>query len=170
MTNRPPDGYWVSYWRLLLKYPEILAWEKLWNDGQQSAHANIYQLAKSIRRDVAVGWHTWHNNSFSPFYRAAQDFAEFRRYADFLKVVMYNNCGGPRLASRTILGDFSPEEVLHLTYKVQNYQGANLADLPRKGLPADYVERETRSLASPSILLKRVFHKHSRHAEDLAWN
>jgi len=25
--------------RLLLKYPEILAWEKLWNDGQQSVYA-----------------------------------------------------------------------------------------------------------------------------------
>jgi len=149
-ANRPPDGYFVSYWHLLLNYPEILAWEKLWNDSQQSTYANIYQLAKSIRRDIAVGWHIWHNNSFSPFYRAAQDYAQFREYSDFLKVVMYNNCGGPRLASyvnsisRTILGDFSPEEVLALTYKVQNYQEANLAELPRKGLSADYVERETR--------------------------
>jgi len=148
--NRPTDGYFVSYWRLLMKYPEILAWEKLWNDGQQSTYANIYQLAKSIRREIAVGWHIWHNNSFSPFYRAEQNYAEFRKYSDFLKVVMYNNCGGPRLASyanamsRTMLGDFSPEEVLGLTYKVQNYQGANLAELPRKGLPADYVARETR--------------------------
>jgi len=149
-ANRPTDGYFVSYWRLLLNYPEILAWEKLWNDGQQSAYANIYQLAKSIRRDIAVGWHIWHNNSFSPFYRAAQDYAEFRKYSDFLKVVMYNNCGGPRLASyansmsRTMLGDFSAEEVLGLTYKVQNYQGANLVELPRKGLSADYMEGETR--------------------------
>jgi hypothetical protein len=64
--------------------------------------------------------------------------------------VMYNNCGGPRLASyvnsmsRTILGDFSSEEVLGLTYKVQNYQEANLAELPHNGLSANYVERETR--------------------------
>jgi len=63
---------------------------------------------------------------------------------------MYNNCGGPRLASyansvcRTIFGDFSPEDVLGLTYKVQNYQEANLPELSRKGLSADYVERETR--------------------------
>jgi hypothetical protein len=148
--NRPADGYFVSYWRLLLKYPEILAWEKLWNDGQQTTYANIYKLAKSIRPDIAVGWHVWHNNSFSPFYRAAQDYAEFRKYSDFLKVVMYNNCGGPRLASyansvsRTMFGDFSAEEVLGLTYKVQYYQGANLAELGRKGLSADYVERETR--------------------------
>ncbi len=148
--SRPPDGYFVSYWRLLIKYPEILAWEKLWNDGQQSTYANIYQLSKSIRREVMVGWHIWHNNSFSPFYRAEQDYAEFRKYSDFLKVVMYNNCGGPRLAgyvnaiSKTILGDFSPEEALDLTYKMQNYKEASLNELPRQGLSANYVERETR--------------------------
>jgi hypothetical protein len=150
VASRPTDGYFVSYWRLLLKYPEILAWEKLWNDGQQTTYANIYQHAKSIRRDVMVGWHIWHNNSFSPFHRAAQDYPEFRKYSDFLKVVMYNNCGGPRLASyvnsvsRTIFGDFTPEEVLGLTYKAQNYEEANLGELPRKGLSANYVERETR--------------------------
>ncbi len=149
-ASRPMDGYFASYWRLLVKYPEILAWEKLWNDGQQSTYGNIYRQAKSIRPDVAVGWHIWHNNSFSPFYRAEQDYAEFRKYSDFLKVVMYNNCGGPRLASyvqsvsRTLFADFSPEEVLALTYKVQNYQEGSLAELPRKGLSADYVERETR--------------------------
>jgi hypothetical protein len=147
---RPSDGYFVSYWRLLVKYPEILAWEKLWNDGQQSTYANIHEISKSIRPEVAVGWHIWHNNSFSPFYRAEQDYEEFRKYSDFLKVVMYNNCGGPRLASyvnsiaRSFLGDFSPENVLALTYKAQNYQDANLADLPSKGLSANYVERETR--------------------------
>src|SRR6266480_576855 len=65
--SRPSDGYFVSHWRLLVQYPEILAWEKLWNDGQKSTYTNIYQVAKSIRRDCAVGWHIWHNNSFSPF-------------------------------------------------------------------------------------------------------
>src|SRR5439155_2422594 len=147
--SRPTDGYFVSYWRLLVKYPEILAWEKLWNDGQQSTYANIYGLAKSIRSDLLVGWHVWHNNSFSPFYRAEQDYAEFRNYSDFLKVVIYNNCGGARLASyvnsvsRTIFADFSPDEALGLTYKMQNYQEAGLTDLPRKGLSAGYVNRET---------------------------
>jgi hypothetical protein len=149
-TGRPRDGYFVSYWRLLVKYPEILAWEKLWNDGLENTYKNIYRQAKSVRPDIAVGWHIWHNNSFSPFYRAEQDYSDFREYSDFLKVVMYNNCGGPRLASyvdgvsRTIFGDLSPEEALDLTYKLQNYQEAALRDLPRRGLSADYVARETR--------------------------
>jgi hypothetical protein len=165
-ANRPTDGSFVSFWRLLVKYPEILAWEKLWNDGQKSTYANIYQLSKSIRPDIRVGWHIWHNNSFSPFYRAEQDYAEFRQYSDFLKVVMYNNCGGPRLVSfvdsvsRTIFGDFPPEAVLDLTYKMQNYREATLTELPRKGLSADYVERETRravaGVSSPSPAAKAL--------------
>src|SRR5205809_5311827 len=148
--SRPSDGYIVSYWRLLVQYPEILAWEKLWNDGQKNTYANIHQVAKSIRRDCAVGWHIWHNNSFSPFYRAEQDYAQFQKYSDFLKVVLYNNCGGPRLASytksmsRTLFGDLSPDEELELTNKVQNYNGDAGAELSRKGLSANYVERETR--------------------------
>lgn len=148
--TRPTDGYFVSYWRLLVDYPEILGWEKLWNDGLKDAYTNIRAIAKSVRPDLPVGWHIWHNNSFSPFYRAEQDYAEFAKYSDFLKVVMYNNCAGPRLASyinsvsRTIFADFSLEEVLNLTYKIQNYNEAPLADLPRRGLSADYVERETR--------------------------
>ena len=149
-ASRPSDGYFVSYWRLLVQYPEILAWEKLWNDGLQATYDRLYKLAKSIRPDIGVGWHIWHNNSFSPFYRAEQDYAEFRRYSDFLKVVMYNNCGGPRLASyvkgvsHTILGDFAPDAVLAWTYGAQNYSGPALDELPQRGLPAEYVARETR--------------------------
>ncbi|HWG59485.1 MAG TPA: hypothetical protein VN661_10615 [Candidatus Acidoferrales bacterium] len=148
--TRPSDGYFVSYWRLLVDYPEILGWEKLWNDGQKTAYANIRAMVKSLRPDLPVGWHIWHNNSFSPFYRAEQDYADFAKYSDFLKVVMYNNCGGPRLASyinsvsRTIFADFSPEEALELTYKIMNYNEASLGDLPRRGLSSNYVERETR--------------------------
>jgi hypothetical protein len=148
--TRPSDGFFVSYWRLLVQYPEILAWEKLWNDGLQTAYVNIHRTAKAIRPDVQVGWHIWHNNSFSPFYRAEQDYSEFARYSDLLKVVMYNNCGGPRLASyiqsvsHTLLGDFSPDEALGLTYKIQNYKEAGFAEIPQRGLSAAYVEEETR--------------------------
>ncbi|HET7346183.1 MAG TPA: hypothetical protein VFJ10_02570 [Acidobacteriaceae bacterium] len=148
--SRPSDGYFVSYWRLLVQYPEILGWEKLWNDGLQSTYASLYKLAKSVRPDIGVGWHIWHNNSFSPFYRAEQDYAEFRRYSDFLKVVMYNNCGGPRLASyvrgvsHTIFADFAPEAVLEWTYGVQNYKESTLEEIPQRGLSADYVARETK--------------------------
>src|SRR3989440_6948676 len=148
--SHPSDGYCVSLWRRLIQYPEILAWERLWNDGQKSTYANIYQVTKSIRREAMVGWHIWHNNSFSPFYRATQDYAEFSKCSDFLKVVMYNNCGGPRLAQyvrnvhTTLFADLAPVQVLDFTYGVQQYHEQSLDRIPKEGLSADYVLRETK--------------------------
>jgi hypothetical protein len=148
--DRPADGYFVSFWRLLVQYPEIIAWEKLWNDGQKKVYAEIYSLAKSIRPGIEVGWHIWHNNSFSPFYRAEQDYAEFSQYSDFLKVVIYNNCAGPRLASyihsvsRTIFADFAPASVTAADYRLLNYDEKPLSEIARAGLSSDYVYRETK--------------------------
>src|SRR5438874_10284402 len=148
--QRPADGAFVTFWRLLVKYPELLAWERLWNEGLNDTYRDLYRLAKSIAPDKGIGWHIWHNNSFSPFYRAEQDYKEFRDYSDFLKVVMYNNCGGPRLASyidsvsHSIFADLSPDATLDLIYKDLNYKESKLRDLPHSGLSADYVDRETR--------------------------
>lgn len=148
---RPSDGYFVTFWRLLLNYPEILAWEKLWTDSQQEVYADIYSTVKSINKNIQVGWHIWHNNSFSPFYRAEQDYAKLRQNADFLKVVMYNNCAGPRFAEyirnahSTVFRDAPPDAVLALHYSILGYQGeASLDQLPTAGLSADYVARETK--------------------------
>src|SRR5215510_11656775 len=149
--ERPADGYFVTFWRLLLNYPEILAWEKLWTDSLQEIYGEIYGTVKSINNKVQVGWHIWHNNSFSPFYRAEQDYAQLRHSSDFLKVVMYNNCGGPRLAQymknvhSTIFRDATPEEAMRLHYRVMGYgDEPSFVKLPTAGLSADYVARETR--------------------------
>lgn len=44
---RPSDGYFVTFWRLLLNYPEILAWEKLWTDSKDEIYGEIYGTAKA---------------------------------------------------------------------------------------------------------------------------
>ena len=149
--QRPNDGYFVEFWRLLLEYPELLAWEKLWTDGKHALYADIYRAAKQSRPGVQAGFHIWHTNSFSPFFRAEQNYAEFARTADFLKIVAYNNCGGPRYAdyignvAATLFRDAPPDEVLRLNNEWLNYANeAPLDKLPTAGLSADYVARETR--------------------------
>jgi hypothetical protein len=154
--QRPADGAFVTFWRLLLKYPELLAWEELWNDGLRDTYRDMYRLAHQIAPAKGIGWHVWHNNSFSPFYRAEQDYAQFGEYSDFLKVVIYNNCGGPRLAQyvtnvhRTLLADLTPEQALDFTYGVQQYHEGPLDRIPLSGLSADYVLRETRRAVAGS--------------------
>jgi hypothetical protein len=150
-NERPNDGYFVEFWRLLLDYPELLAWEKLWTDGKHAIYADIFRAAKKIRPGVQVGFHIWHANSFSPFFRAEQNYAELAKVSDFLKIVVYNNCGGPRYANyienmaSTVFHDVPKEELARLHNEWLDYPNeAPLEDLAIKGLSADYVSRETK--------------------------
>jgi len=148
--RRPADGSLVTFWRLLARYPEIMEWERLWNDALEDTYRDMYHLSKSIAPNKGMGWHVWHNNSFSPFYRAEQDYAAFAKYSDFLKVVIYNLCGGERLAQyvrsvqRSLFADLTPEQVLELTYDVMQYHDVSLDQLAAAGLSPEYVLRETR--------------------------
>jgi hypothetical protein len=149
-SQRPSDGYYVTLWRTILRYPELLAWEMLWTDSLRETYAAMHQKAKSIHPSLQIGWHIWHNNSFSPFYRAEQDLAEIAPYSDFLKIVMYNNCAGERIAhyidnmSSSIFADIPKQELLEFHYRVLDYKEAPLDRLPFTGFSADYVYRETR--------------------------
>jgi hypothetical protein len=149
-NQRPPDGYWVTFWRILYRYPELLAWETLWHDSLRDAKRAIYQLVKSIKPQVQVGWHEWHAHGFSPFFRAQLDLKELSPYSDFLKMTVYHNLGGVRMATymdsvtKTILHDFPMNEALAHEYRIMNYQERPYEQLPHTGMSSDYVYRETR--------------------------
>ena len=127
-NTRPPDGAFVTFWRILVDYPEILAWERLWTEGLRETYRAMYAKAHAIAGAKPIGWHIWHTNSFAPFYRAEQDYQKFQAYSDFLKVVMYNNSGGPRMAryisnvDKTIFADLTPELTQQLTYAMLQYR------------------------------------------------
>lgn len=148
--QRPVDGYYVTLWRLMLRYPELLAWEMLWTDSLRDTYAAMYTKVKEVKPTVGVGWHIWHNNSFNPIYRAEQDLSELSKHADFLKMVMYHNCAGERMASYiksaggTIYGDVPQQELLDFHYRVLNFEEKSLADIPQTGFSADYVYREAK--------------------------
>jgi len=148
---RPVDGSYVEFWRLMFRYPELLAWESLWTSSLREAQKAIYDRVKSVNPKLGVGWHIWHNNSFSPIYRAEQDLAEMAPYSDFVKVVMYQNCAGERMTDyinsvgTTYFSDIPKQELLDFHYRVLNYgKEAELKDLPGVGFSADYVYRETK--------------------------
>ncbi len=148
--QRPVDGHYVTFLRILMRYPEILAWEQFWHDGLREIYAAMRDQARSIKPHLQVGWHIWHNNSFSPFYRAQQDLKELAKCSDFLKMVMYHNCGGERMASYidsvtgALYGDLPKPEALDFTYRVMNYRERGYEQIPFTGLSADYVFREAK--------------------------
>ena len=146
----PVDGYFTTFWRILLKYPEILSWESLWTDSFQEAQAELYSLGKAIAPQKPFGFHIMQNMTFSPFYHAEEDYTKRRNSSDFFKLATYNNAGGPRMAaylnglSRGVFHDAKPEDFLALYYKIMNYNEAPFDKLASAGLSPDYVAKETK--------------------------
>ncbi len=153
--ERPSDGYFVEFWRLLVEYPEIIAWDRLFDAAKHQVLAEVNAAVKRVRPGLQVGFHVEHVNSFNPIFRATRSYADLATKADFLKVVVYNNCGGERYANfirnvgSTVFRDVPPEELLRFNNHVLNYgDEARLEELATAGLSPDYVRRETqRALA-----------------------
>lgn len=145
------DSSFVRFLRLIMRYPEIIAWDQLWHDDYQDFQKRIYGEVNFLAPGAQVGWHVWHHNSFSPLYRAQMDFSDMASYSDFLKPVLYNDCGGYRLhhhirqVARSIFQGVDEQVVFDLYRGVLGYEeGARFEDLPALGLSARYVINETR--------------------------
>ena len=151
--RRPRDGYFTAFWRLLLKYPEVLAWENLWVTSRHELQAAIYRKVKSINPALQVGWHVWQNVTFSPFQRAEENLADLAGFSDFIRPAVYNNVAGGRFAAfvknvqQSVFGDLSSELALEVLYRQLNYNETSFDKLAATGFSADYVERETRRAA-----------------------
>jgi hypothetical protein len=149
--KRPGDGYFVEFWRLLVEYPEIIAWDRLFDAAKHEVLAEVGAAVKSVRAALQIGFHIEHVNSFNPIFRATRSYADLAIKADFLKVVVYNNCGGERYANfirnvgSTVFRDVPKAELLRFNNHLLNYgDEANLEDLAKAGLSPDYVARETK--------------------------
>ena len=133
--QRPRDGYYVEFWRLLLRYPELLVWETFWSDSMREMQRAFYAQAKAIKPDVQIGFHIWHNISFNPIYRAEQDYRPYTEYADYLKPVVYDNPAGERMTSivdsltQNIFGDLSKQQLLEFEYSVMDLKEKSYAEI-----------------------------------------
>ncbi|MCI0351641.1 MAG: twin-arginine translocation signal domain-containing protein, partial [Acidobacteriales bacterium] len=125
--RRPGDGYFVEFWRLLVEYPEIIAWDRLFDAAKHQVLADVYSTVKAIRPALQVGFHIEHVNSFNPIFRATRRYDDLATKADFLKVVAYNNCGGERYANfirnigSTVFRDVPKAELKRFNDHLLNY-------------------------------------------------
>lgn len=149
-AQRPTDGYYVEFSRLLLEYPEIMAYNQLFDLGKHQVLKEVYNAVKDVRKSLQVGFHIEHTNSFNPLFRASRSYAELATMADFLKVVVYNNCGGERYRNfirnicQTVFRDVPPAELMEINNHLLNYENeVSIDELPMAGLSPDYVLRET---------------------------
>jgi len=171
--KRPLDGYYVEFWRILLRNPELLTWQTLWSDSMREMQREFSAKAKSIKPGIPVGYHIWQNISFNPIYRAEQDYRPYTEFADFLKPALYDNPAGERMTSfvdsltQNVFGDLSRQQMLDFEYSVMDLKEKSYAELigrpeadyqaqlreqPINGTPrgpfqrfsSDYVYRETK--------------------------
>ncbi len=148
--QRPADGYFVEFWRILVDYPELMAWDKVFDQAKHQILADVNAAVKKVRPSLQVGFHIEHVNSFNPIFRATRSYEYLATKADFLKIVVYNNCGGERYVhfidniAATVFRDVPKEELMKFNNHLLNYEEKPYGELAAAGMSADYVFRETK--------------------------
>lgn len=157
-TLKPADGAAAEFLRILMQYPEVLAWEYQYRMSREEIMAGMYRTIKAIKPSAEVGWHVDHwATSMDIIARSVMSYAEMAPHSDYLKVVVYHAVTGPRIrgwvanTQRSVLNQLTLQEALDLHYDLFGYD-KNIepkATETTKGGSADYVFRETkRSVAS----------------------
>jgi len=150
----PTDGVLTELLRILMKYPEVLAWELQWSRSLNDLHQLLYGTIKAIKRDACVGRHVDHQQStYSLLFRAAADYSGMADSNDFIKLILYHDIAGPRVLDKIqelrnhVLRELTTGQSLDLYYALFGYDPkveAAADELAGKGLSPDYVYRETK--------------------------
>src|SRR5260370_33625024 len=74
--QRPADGFFVTFWRILLEYPEILAWHALWNDSYHEVRGEVYGAATMIAPQKPFAFTMGQNITVSPSCSAREDYPQ----------------------------------------------------------------------------------------------
>ncbi len=114
--DKPKDGAFVLLLRQLLRYPEVLLWEKMWLESHHAFYRELYGLVKFFDPSFEFGIGIWQViNTYNPYLRAQYDQAEYAPYADWFKPVLYHTPAGARFADFAaswhagVLADASPD-------------------------------------------------------------
>ena len=136
----PADGWFISFLRVLTRYPEIFAWQQFWWDGLHRHRQGIYRAIKRIDSNLRVGWHVHNPISFKLFYRAGMDYARISQYSDWVKPNVYPSASGPRSRGtwrrgllKTLFRDVKPETAIALLFDLFGF------DADKMPSPSDYV-------------------------------
>lgn len=114
---RPDEGWFVTFWRLLTGYPEVLAWEQLFYDVLHDYRSGMVGAIKGVDLDYSVGYHVQNHTMLMDFaWRSGDEPERIQDYADWIKLSVYPAVSGTRgqgrlrKINRTLLSDL-PETV-----------------------------------------------------------
>jgi hypothetical protein len=152
---KPVDGVFASFLRIVMRYPEILAWEYQYRLSREEMLKAIYDTVKAVKPTAQVGWHVDHQPStWDLVYRAEMSYADMAPYSDFIKIILYHDVTGPRVRNwylerlhRGIFSEVPLDESLNLYYDLFGYDKSaepKLDEMTRRGFSPEYVFRETK--------------------------
>ncbi|WP_274649040.1 hypothetical protein [Paenibacillus humicola] len=158
-TVNPVDGAFVTLVRILLKYPEVLAWEYDAYTSREELTQKLYGLVKAIRPDAQFGVHIDHQQSTYDLFQLAElEYAELARYCDFIKPIAYHDIAAPRVRRwllDSVHGSFLRELPLeHLLSGFYDIMGLDknkepkLDEMDTNGFTEDYVYRLTKRIVT----------------------
>lgn len=174
---KPPGGALAGIMNHFFRFPEVLAWERLWRLGKEELMEQIYGAVKAVRPDAEVGQHVDHAGStYDIFNRSVVSYQEMTN-VDFIKPILYHDILGPRIRhwylerlQKSVFADLSLEQSLDLFYAMKGYDRRSeprLEDLDHTGLSPEYVYRETKSLVESVQGKTKVY---SGIGFDVPWN
>ncbi|MDO5377037.1 MAG: hypothetical protein Q4G52_01765 [Clostridia bacterium] len=145
----PANGYFMTFFRLMMRYPEILQWNQMWFDAINSFFAEVYSTAKMSNPQAKVGLHIWHHRAMSIFERAGYDYDVLRRCCDWIKPKMDPVCGGYRYHldirryHQALFYDVPIEKMYDAWNTMLGFTSEPPFDqLPASGMSMDYLYRD----------------------------
>ena len=94
---KPADGAAAGFLRILIRYPEVLAWDYQYRLSREAVMKTMYDQVKAIKPSAPVGWHVDHwATTMDIIARSAMSYADMAPWSDYLKVVVYHAVTGPR--------------------------------------------------------------------------
>ena len=154
--EKPVDGNFVSFLRILTHYPDVLGWEQFWVDSRSDQRKRMYKLIKKINENVQVGWHIDHGMTWDIFFRATWDYSKMGPHSDWLSVAVYFDSMGRRSMGHydrnykdILFGDASEEHSYPMYLSMLGYDPEMEPPLQQHrehdtSFSSDYVYRECR--------------------------
>lgn len=155
----PVDGVFVTLMRILLKYPEVFAWEYEAHAAKEEQWKRLYGVVKAVRPTAQFGIHIDHQQSTYDLFQLAElEYADMANYCDFIKPIVYHDIAAPRVrrwlldsVHASFLSELSLEHLLEGFYNIMGLDKTvepALNDLDHTGFTEDYVYRVTKRMVT----------------------
>jgi hypothetical protein len=137
------DGAFIEFFRVLLRNPEVLVWERFWLDRSKDLDRELYGIVKWCNPKLSFGLNVWNRNHFNPIRKAQWGWEEQTGWADWVKPITYQHQAGEVFAkemgffAQTVLKDYGPEEFIPAMYRVLGLNEAPWGEVIQRGMDPD---------------------------------